>query len=135
QDWAKSRVSSLRVIRRARFEVLPEARVRFEISSVTAAGLEHRAGSWKLSAIKMVMFKAVEGIEPFPRRTGLLVDVSESTDDPLSENSETTRLDVVCGLARGKRLRTPFSLCWSWRIPLRRRQQRQQAQRLVPQAV
>src|SRR5207245_7598697 len=41
--------SSLQEIRRARFEVLSEARVRFEISSVTAAGLEHRTGSWKLS--------------------------------------------------------------------------------------
>jgi hypothetical protein len=50
-------------------------------------------------ALETAMFKAVESLEPFPGSTGLLVDVSGSMDDPLSKNSDTTRMDAACGLA------------------------------------
>jgi len=42
REW----VDSLGEIRRARFFVLPEGRVRYEISSRNAGGLEYRVGEW-----------------------------------------------------------------------------------------
>lgn len=50
-------------------------------------------------SIEEAMLKAVEGFDVLPGKTGLLVDVSGSMTDPLSKDSETTRLDVACGLA------------------------------------
>jgi 60 kDa SS-A/Ro ribonucleoprotein len=50
-------------------------------------------------AIETAMIKAIDGIEPLPGRTGLLVDVSGSMDAAISAKSETTRVDAAAGLA------------------------------------
>lgn len=45
------------------------------------------------------MFKCLEGAEKLGGRTILLVDVSGSMNDSVSQKSELTRIDAACGLA------------------------------------
>ncbi len=49
--------------------------------------------------IEIAMLKAVEGLESLPGKTGLLIDVSYSMESAISDRSETSRIDVACGLA------------------------------------
>jgi 60 kDa SS-A/Ro ribonucleoprotein len=50
-------------------------------------------------ALEEAMFAGLVGVETLPGKTGLLIDVSGSMEDPLSEKGETTRLDAAMGLA------------------------------------
>lgn len=50
-------------------------------------------------ALEAAMFKAISGMEKIPGKTLLLVDVSGSMDDKVSQKGETTRMDAACGLA------------------------------------
>ncbi len=50
-------------------------------------------------AIEAAMFKAIEGQEQLPGKTGLLIDVSGSMEKTLSDKSEVTRMDAACGIA------------------------------------
>lgn len=45
------------------------------------------------------MFKCIENVPKLKGRTALLVDVSGSMKDPMSEKSEMIRMDAACGLA------------------------------------
>ena len=49
-------------------------------------------------AIEQAMFKSLEGLQPLQGKTGLLIDVSGSMDEQLSNKSEATRVDVAAGL-------------------------------------
>ncbi len=49
--------------------------------------------------IETAMLKCLDGAEKIDKKVKLLVDVSGSMDDKLSEKSETLRLDVASGLA------------------------------------
>ncbi|MCU1235831.1 MAG: repeat-containing protein [Candidatus Solibacter sp.] len=55
-------LDSLRTIRRARFEVLPEGRVRFEVSSAVNDELHYRVGMWKQSWVngRLANFEPIE---------------------------------------------------------------------------
>jgi hypothetical protein len=50
-------------------------------------------------ALEDAMFQGMAELPDFPGSTGLLVDVSGSMNDAISEKSETTRIDAACGLA------------------------------------
>ena len=50
-------------------------------------------------AIELAMFKAMEGVEKLSGSTGLLIDISGSMEDPISERSETSRWQAAAGLA------------------------------------
>jgi hypothetical protein len=56
------------------------------------------APQWE-STIEKAMMKCVAGQEKLPGKTILLVDVSGSMDNPISDKSEMTRMDAACGLA------------------------------------
>lgn len=49
--------------------------------------------------LETAMFKCLETVEKLPGKTVILVDVSGSMDDRLSDKSEVTRVDVAAGLA------------------------------------
>lgn len=49
--------------------------------------------------LEEAMFRCLEGAEPLPGLTQLLVDVSGSMDHALSGKSDLTRIDAACGLA------------------------------------
>lgn len=49
--------------------------------------------------LEQAMMKSIEGREKLPGKTVLLIDVSGSMDDDLSEKSNMTRMDAACGLA------------------------------------
>lgn len=50
-------------------------------------------------AIEKAMFKGLDDMEKLKGKTAFLVDVSGSMNYPISAKSETTRIDVACGLA------------------------------------
>lgn len=50
-------------------------------------------------AIELAMFKAAEGLTASHGKTGLLIDVSGSMEDKLSQKSDATRIDAAAGLA------------------------------------
>lgn len=49
--------------------------------------------------IENAMLKSLDGVKKLSGHTGILVDVSGSMGDPISEKSETTRIDAASGLA------------------------------------
>lgn len=64
---------------------------RFISASRYAPGFE--------SNLEETMFKCLEGMKKLKGKTVLLVDVSGSMEDKLSDKSEMTRMDAACGLA------------------------------------
>ena len=50
-------------------------------------------------AIEQSMFKAAEGLETLPGKTGLLIDVSGSMESEISGKSEISRIDAAAALA------------------------------------
>lgn len=50
-------------------------------------------------ALEAAMFKVIKGVPTISGRTGILVDVSGSMEETLSQKSEATRIDAGIGLA------------------------------------
>lgn len=51
------------------------------------------------SKIEPIMLKSIDGKKKLPGKTILLIDVSGSMDDSISEKSDLKRVDAACGLA------------------------------------
>jgi len=81
------------LIKRALKAVNPERVLPYRF--ITAA----RYAPWAETALEVAMLKCLSAQEVIPGHTVLLVDVSYSMNDKLSDRSEMTRLDAACGIA------------------------------------
>ena len=99
---ARPWLESLGDVTSARFFALPDNRVRYEISSKTARGLEHRVGEWEAGpALKPVRETLVTAAHPwFSDQTAELFGDCVSFRDQLRRGVPywRARLDPACGI-------------------------------------